>query len=408
MAVAEKAITETAPRTPQQRLPLASLAGALYLLFSLGVVFTGLPAVWTNVLHMDEVLNEFLSAALLLMITAGVAAGLVFLGIKLEKNPPKGFRAGAFFLSLALLLILWITFKTGAALAASELDMGVGIGVMVIVAGLLLALAWWVIQRPDVCRWLAQVEDQGWFHARSYKGNQGLRVRRGTIVGLLTVGFCGIFTLMTGNALRSAYDSHHWSLDIPYSQPVLGAKAAVVKDKLIVKQVEPNSPAARAGLKPGDEINEVAKKEVASDAEMNELIASMYSGERVEFKIHRDSKSDTIPVVLGSALVPVVYNVQVTIPLVLSVLLVWFSWRVVHLPVFADFLIATEAEMNKVSWTTRKRLVQDTIVVLVTVVLMAVFLFVVDIIWIKSLSWINVLQVDIRAEQQKQQEKSQW
>ena len=32
-----------------------------------------------------------------------------------------------------------------------------------------------------------------------------------------------------------------------------------------------------------------------------------------------------------------------------------------------DFLIATEAEMNKVSWTTRKRLVKDTIVVLVTV-----------------------------------------
>ena len=41
--------------------------------------------------------------------------------------------------------------------------------------------------------------------------------------------------------------------------------------------------------------------------------------------------------------------------------------------------IATEAEINKVSWTTRKRLIQDTTVVLVTVFLFTLFLFVVDI-----------------------------
>ena len=52
-------------------------------------------------------------------------------------------------------------------------------------------------------------------------------------------------------------------------------------------------------------------------------------------------------------------------------MLLWRAWRgMVNFPAFADFLIATEAEMNKVSWTTRKRLVQDTIVVLTTVVLM--------------------------------------
>jgi preprotein translocase SecE subunit len=55
--------------------------------------------------------------------------------------------------------------------------------------------------------------------------------------------------------------------------------------------------------------------------------------------------------------------------------------------VFADFLIATEAELNKVSWTTRKRLYQDTIVVLVTVVLMAFYLFAMDQVWQHVLSW---------------------
>ena len=97
-------------------------------------------------------------------------------------------------------------------------------------------------------------------------------------------------------------------------------------------------------------------------------------------------------------------------PVVLAILLLWVSWRVVNWPVFADFLIATEAEMNKVSWTSRKRLVQDTIVVLVTVALLTTFLFVIDIIWIKVLSWdwIQVLRVDVRAEQLKASEKTPW
>ena len=56
----------------------------------------------------------------------------------------------------------------------------------------------------------------------------------------------------------------------------------------------------------------------------------------------------------------------------------WVIFRIVHFPPFAEFLIATEAEMNKVSWTSKEDLNRATTVVLATVVLMAVFLFVVD------------------------------
>ena len=86
---------------------------------------------------------------------------------------------------------------------------------------------------------------------------------------------------------------------------------------------------------------------------------------------------------------------QFTVPLVLLALSLWLAWRIVNMPTFADFLIATEAELNKVSWTTQKRLVQDTIVVLVTVVLMAVFLFSMDWTWKVVLSWkpIGVLHI---------------
>ena len=44
-------------------------------------------------------------------------------------------------------------------------------------------------------------------------------------------------------------------------------------------------------------------------------------------------------------------------------------------------MIATEAEMNKVSWTSKDDLIRATTVVLTTVVLMAVFLFLVDTLW---------------------------
>jgi preprotein translocase SecE subunit len=74
----------------------------------------------------------------------------------------------------------------------------------------------------------------------------------------------------------------------------------------------------------------------------------------------------------------------------------WFAWRAVNYPTFADFLIATEAEINKVSWTSRKALIRDTIVVLTTLILLTFFLFVVDLFWNAVLSsrFIGVLPTE--------------
>ena len=87
-------------------------------------------------------------------------------------------------------------------------------------------------------------------------------------------------------------------------------------------------------------------------------------------------------------------DVRFAVPLLLSLASLWFAYRIVNFPAFADFLIATEAELNKVSWPTRKRLIQDTVVVLTTMLFITGFLFVMDSIWINALSnrWVNVLQ----------------
>ncbi len=79
--------------------------------------------------------------------------------------------------------------------------------------------------------------------------------------------------------------------------------------------------------------------------------------------------------------VTVVNEAKFFIPMLLGLATLWIAFRAVNVPNFAEFLIATEAEMNKVSWSTRRRLMQDTVVVLLTTLIMTLFLLVVDLFW---------------------------
>lgn len=102
-------------------------------------------------------------------------------------------------------------------------------------------------------------------------------------------------------------------------------------------------------------------------------------------------------------------SLQYTVPLLVILAGLWLSWRLVNVPTFADFLIATDGEMNKVSWSTQKKLVQDTLVVLVTMFLMAVFLFLVDFAWKNLLQPIGVLYIPpVAKEAQRQIEQKPW
>ena len=79
------------------------------------------------------------------------------------------------------------------------------------------------------------------------------------------------------------------------------------------------------------------------------------------------------------------------IPAVLLAIGVWISFRLVNVPRFADFLIAVEAEMNKVSWPTRNELFRSSIVVIVLLFLLTAVLFVYDIVWRFLFEWIGIL-----------------
>ena len=143
-------------------------------------------------------------------------------------------------------------------------------------------------------------------------------------------------------------------------------------------------------------------------SEADKVIGEMREQKRLE------PTTSPLPPIRGTeafATVLLLPLVQYTLLFILAGASAWLAWRIVNYPAFADFLIATEAEMNKVSWTTRKKLVQDTIVVLITVFLMAVYLFAMDQVWVQLLSWkpVRILQIQQKTDEaNKSVENKPW
>jgi preprotein translocase subunit SecE len=79
------------------------------------------------------------------------------------------------------------------------------------------------------------------------------------------------------------------------------------------------------------------------------------------------------------------------VPGVLAIVGLWATYRAVNLPAFADFLIAVEAEMNKVSWPSWNELVRWSMVVIIMIFSIAFLLFGFDAVWLTVFQWIHVL-----------------
>lgn len=79
------------------------------------------------------------------------------------------------------------------------------------------------------------------------------------------------------------------------------------------------------------------------------------------------------------------------LPGILFAIFGWISYRLVNLPSFADFLIAVEAELNKVSWPTRSELIRSSIVVLICLMTMMIVIFGFDLLWRKIFFFLNIL-----------------
>jgi preprotein translocase SecE subunit len=241
-------------------------------------------------------------------------------------HPVKGLRGGIFWSILTIFTGLFLLRWALSTVERMSKNFEIGQFLSLAVVGFFLYLFWKYLRSDRMTRWAVKFEEAGWFDAKSYKRNQGIRVRRGTIIGLLLLFGSGIYTMLHNRVVGD----NAWVVSIPFA----------------------------------------------------------------------DTSATLLP------------HLEYTVPVILGLLAIWFAWRVVNFPVFADFLIATEAEINKVSWTPRARLIQDTIVVLVTVLIITTFLFFVDGFWGWFLSRriVNVLPNadDLSNNQSKQVNTNEW
>ena len=286
-------------------LVIASVVGALVVLAGAAIAGYLVPKVWDEYLApATGQLPGFLNLSLRLLFQLGAIVAVVYAGVLLAgTNPPRGLRGGIF-LVVALAVSIFIAVSIVHSFVA-DFSYGMSVSIAVMVA--LLFGAYRVLMSARAETKMHTLEAQGWFHPKSFKATQGLKLRRYTMVGILIVGWSGAWSLWHHRALGYG--------DLILKVPFVESGLAVLPSK------------------------------------------------------------------------------EITVPLLIALAVGWFAWRLVNVPVFADFLIATEAEMNKVSWSTRKRLMQDTVVVLITVVILTTFLLIVDLFWgwLLSRSFIGVL-----------------
>ena len=74
---------------------------------------------------------------------------------------------------------------------------------------------------------------------------------------------------------------------------------------------------------------------------------------------------------------------------------IYVFWQVGLKPRTVDFLIATDAEMKKVNWSTRREVTGITQVVIVAFFMIAGILFVIDVVFNTVFSWIHVIRTSV-------------
>jgi preprotein translocase subunit SecE len=86
-------------------------------------------------------------------------------------------------------------------------------------------------------------------------------------------------------------------------------------------------------------------------------------------------------------------GIRVVVPTAVALVVAWLAFRLVNIPQVADFLIAVEAEMRKVSWPSWQQCFRAGAVVIVTMFLLAGILFLYDQMWMRFFQAIGVLRI---------------
>ncbi|MBL8821029.1 MAG: preprotein translocase subunit SecE [Planctomycetia bacterium] len=235
-----------------------------------------------------------------------------------------------------------------------------------------------------------------------FPAQYGLRAAVAVGVGNIILGFIVIFLL--GYIVDGIFGTWLENLGIRFwlGMAFMGALAAWWINRFIIKSFNaPNFPKRMQKLEDGGWFTAEPYKKVQGmkirRITMLVIIATVglgvyaYIWSRNTLSVTGSPYVWDIPFVSDASLI-LFRAAGLMIPFILLAGAIWFAYRLVNHPPMAEFLINTEAELAKVTWTSRKRLIRDTGVVLLTVLFFAVFLYLLDIIWVLVLTALGVLQ----------------
>jgi preprotein translocase SecE subunit len=347
-------------------LVVSSIIGAVVVLAAVALVLRGIPALSDGLANSIGIHDYLVRVVFQVILQMAAVVGLVYLASKIGVGQiAQGLRGGIF-------LMVGVGFLGCFALAGLYRSINHGFSAANIVVMLFYVVIVFLLvqlfRTGKFTQWSMIVDRAGWFDTHTHKRTQGLLVRRLTIFGILLVAGTGIWTLS-----QHGYLARNQEITMPNGEKRSNRLGDwVVFGDRVEAEKAPEAPKASA-----------------SDAER-----AAYDAKREEVRIENRARPR---VDNGITLLP---DLEYTVPLILIVASLWLAWRTVNHPTFADFLIATQAEINKVSWTPRRALIRDALVVLVSLVLVTIFLFVVDLFWSAVLSSRYIAVLPTEKEQQ--------
>jgi serine protease Do len=117
--------------------------------------------------------------------------------------------------------------------------------------------------------------------------------------------------LKTGHVTRGFLGVEAQTIDAPMAQALhLPGDGQGALNGALIAQVEPNSPAEKAGLKPGDVIEKVNTTTIHTPRDLAVTIASISPGDDATLDIVRDGKAQDIPVQIAQLKTKVASNNQ--------------------------------------------------------------------------------------------------
>jgi preprotein translocase SecE subunit len=220
-----------------------------------------------------------------------------------------------------------------------------------------------------------------------YKRNQGRLARQLTGAAIAVIVAMGAWRL--SQSILSGYVDSYWAIEVAYTATERNSEFdETIRE--IAKEYDPTAIFVEGGDADDRTLEILLPTSVFYETDQDLDIDKKKLAKKIRTQLKAaDPTWDTIePYERSNPVLWITYG----IPFGVFAAGAWIAYRLVNYPRYVDFLVAVEAEIDKVTWASRQQLYRYTVVVVATMFLMGVVLFVYDVFWQKFFKFIGFLQ----------------